>query len=122
MVSKVNSVEGFGNIVASPARQMSANYAIGNDGRIGLFCDEKDRSWCSSSAANDLVAITIEVSNSAYGDASGWPVSDAAYASLIKLCVDICKRNGIHKLEYTGTKDSHPTGFTDVEVTTRTGL
>ena len=101
----VCSVEDFGNIVASPAREMSANYAIGNDGRIGLFCDEKDRSWCSSSAANDLVAITIEVSNSAYGDASGWPVSDVAYNSLIKLCVDICKRNGIPKLEYTGTKD-----------------
>lgn len=101
----VLSVEGFGNIVASPSRQMSANYAIGNDGRIGLFCEEKDRSWCSSSAWNDNRAITIEVSNSAYGDASGWPVSDAAYNSLIKLCVDICKRNGIKKLEFTGNKD-----------------
>ena len=101
----VCSVEDFGNIVASPAREMSANYAIGNDGRIGLFCPESDRSWCSSSPWNDHRAITIEVSNSAYGDASGWPVSDAAYNSLIKLCVDICKRNGIPKLEYTGTKD-----------------
>ena len=101
----VCSVEDFGNIVASPAREMSANYAIGNDGRIGLFCPESDRSWCSSSPWNDHRAITIEVSNSAYGDASGWPVSDTAYNSLIKLCVDICKRNGIPKLEYTGTKD-----------------
>lgn len=98
----VLSVEQFGNIVAPTSRQMSANYCIGNDGRIGLFCPESDRSWCSSSAWNDNRAITIEVSNSAYGDASGWPVSDAAYASLIKLCVDICKRNGIKKLEFTG--------------------
>lgn len=37
----VGSVESFGEIVASPARQMSANYAIGNDGRIGLYCEEK---------------------------------------------------------------------------------
>lgn len=101
----VNSVEGFGNIVASTARGMSANYAIGNDGRIGLFCPECDRSWCSSSPLNDHRSVTIEVSNSAYGDETGWPVSDAAYASLIKLCVDICKRNGIAKLVFTGDKE-----------------
>ena len=101
----INSVEGFGNIVASPAREMSANYAIGNDGRIGLFCPEGDRSWCSSSPWNDHRAITIEVSNSAYGDSTGWPISDAAYNSLIKLCVDICKRNGIPKLVFTGDKN-----------------
>ena len=101
----VMSVEQFGNVVANPARQMSANYAIGNDGRIGLFCEEKDRSWCSSSPWNDHRAITIEVSNSAYGDASGWPIGEAAYNSLIKLCVDICKRNGIKKLAFTGGSD-----------------
>lgn len=101
----VASLEQFGDNVARPSREMSANYAIDNNGRIGLFCEEKDRSWCSSSSWNDNRAVTIEVSNSKYGDAYGWPVSDAAYASLIKLCVDICKRNGIKKLEYTGTKD-----------------
>ena len=101
----VCSLENFNNIVSKPSRQMSSNYAIGNDGRIGLFCEEKDRSWCSSSEWNDNRAITIEVSNSAYGDASGWPISDAAYKSLINLCVDICKRNGISKLEFTGDKN-----------------
>lgn len=99
----IMSVEEFGNLVANPSRQMSANYAIGNDGRIGLFCEEKDRSWCSSSAANDLVSITIEVSNCATG--GDWPIGTAAYNSLIKLCVDICKRNNIKKLEFTGDKN-----------------
>lgn len=98
----VCSVEDFGNIVAPVARQMSANYAIGNDGRIGLFCPEGDRSWCSSSPENDHQAITIEVSNSSVG--GDWPIGDKAYQSLIKLCVDICKRNGIKKLEFNGTK------------------
>lgn len=96
----IMSVEQFGALVANPNRQMSANYAIGNDGRIGLFCPEGDRSWCSSSAWNDNRAITIEVSNSAVG--GDWSIGDKAYSSLIKLCVDICKRNGIKKLEFTG--------------------
>lgn len=97
----VCSVEDFGNIVAPTSRQMSANYAIGNDGRIGLFCPEADRSWCSSSPMNDHRAITIEVSNSSVG--GDWPIGTKAYNSLIKLCVDICKRNGIKKLYFDGT-------------------
>lgn len=101
----VCSIEQFGDIVANPAREMSANYGIGNDGRIILTCPESDRSWCSSSPWNDNRAITIEVSNSAYGDSSGWPIGNAAYNSLIKLCVDICKRNGIKKLNFTGDKN-----------------
>lgn len=96
----IMSVESFGALVANPSRQMSPNYAIGNDGRIGLYCPEGDRSWCSSSGAVDHHAVTIEVSNDVSGEP--WSISSAAYASLIKLCVDICKRNGIKKLEYTG--------------------
>ena len=99
----VNSIEKFANIVAAPSRQMSSNYGIGNDGRIVLTCPESDRSWCSSSPENDHQAITIEVSNS--DGAPNWPISTAAYNSLIKLCVDICKRNGIKKLEFTGNKN-----------------
>lgn len=99
------TLETFKNIVMSPSREMSANYAIDTYGHIGLFCPEGDRSWCSSSPWNDHRSVTIEVANSAYGDASGWPVSEASYKSLIKLCVDICKRNGIKKLEFTGDKN-----------------
>lgn len=99
----IMSVEEFGNLVANPGRQMSANYAIGNDGRIGLFCEEKDRSWCSSSPWNDHQSCTIEVSNCATG--GNWPIGTAAYNSLIKLCVDICKRNNIKKLEFTGNRN-----------------
>lgn len=101
----VGTLDTFKNIVMNPNRQMSANYAIDVIGKIGLFCPEADRSWCSSSQWNDNRAITIEVSNSAYGDASGWPISDASYKALIRLCVDICKRNGIPKLEFTGDKN-----------------
>ena len=99
----VASLESFGNIVTTPGREMSANYAIDKDARVGLFCDEKDRSWCSSSPWNDNRAVTIEVSNSSTG--GNWPISDKVYAKLIDLCVDICKRNGIPKLTYTGNKE-----------------
>ena len=94
------TVEQCGALFASPAREVSSNYGIGTDGRIALYVDEANRSWCSSSPANDNRAITIEVAND--GGEPNWHVSDKAMASLINLCVDICKRNGIKKLNYTG--------------------
>jgi len=96
----VLSVETCGNIFANPSRQASSNYAIGSDGRIAMYVEEKNRSWCSSSPANDHQAITIEVANCEYG--GQWRVSDYVLSRLIELCVDICKRNGIDRLNYTG--------------------
>ena len=101
------SVEACGNGFAQASRQASANYGIGTDGRIALYVDEKDRSWCSGSPDNDHRAVTIEVANS--GGSPTWPVSDKAYAALIDLCVDICQRNGIAKLNWTGNADGNLT-------------
>ena len=97
------SLQGFGATVAKSSRAMSANYAIDVKGNIGLFCDEANRSWCSSSPANDHRAITIEVANDG-GASTGWHVSDASMESLVNLCVDICQRNpGLAGgLNYTG--------------------
>ena len=94
------SIESCGNIFAKASRNASSNYGIGSDGRIGMYVEEKNRSWCSSSAANDNQAITIEVAND--GGAPNWHVSDKALASLIDLCTDICRRNGIARLNFTG--------------------
>lgn len=94
------TVETCGNIFASSAREASANYGIGSDGRVGLYVEEKNRSWASANRENDMMAVTIEVAND--GGAPDWHVSDVAIAKLIDLCVDICKRNGIKKLNYTG--------------------
>lgn len=89
------SVETLGNIFANPSRQASSNYGIGLDGRIGMYVEEKNRSWCSSSNANDQRAITIETaSDTTYP----YAVKDVVYKSLINLCVDICKRNGKTKM------------------------
>ena len=94
------SVETCGEIFSRPSRQASANYGIGSDGRIALYVDESRRSWASSNAANDQRAVTIEVANSSRG--GDWPVSAAAWNSLVTLCVDICRRNGIARLDWTG--------------------
>jgi N-acetyl-anhydromuramyl-L-alanine amidase AmpD len=94
------SLEGLGNGFANPARKASSNYGIDSNGRIGMFVEEHNRAWTSSNTANDDVAITIEVANSK--GAPNWEVSDKAYEALIALCVDICKRNNIKELVYTG--------------------
>ena len=94
------SVEACGNVFASKSRKASSNYGVGTDGRIALYVDESNRAWTSSSSSNDSQAVTIEVAND--GGAPNWHVSDKALAATINLCVDICKRNGIEKLNYTG--------------------
>lgn len=94
------SIEVCGNIFANKSRQASSNYGIGSDGRIGMYVEEKHRAWTSSNRTNDNQAITIEVAND--GGAPNWHVSDKALSALIDLCVDICKRNGIKELNYTG--------------------
>ena len=99
------TVEQCGNVFAPSSRKASSNYGIDGNGRIGLYVEEKNRSWATSSRAIDSRAITIEVANSVAG--GNWPVSDKAMASLINLCVDICKRNGIKKLNYTGDKNGN---------------
>lgn len=97
------SVESCGRLFADRSREASSNYGIGSDGRIGLYVEECNRSWCTSSSSNDNRAITIEVANNGGAD-QGWPVSDAAYNSLIALLVDICQRNGIKKLLWKADK------------------
>lgn len=101
------SVEALGEVFAPTSRQASSNYGIGPDGRIGMYVEEKDRSWCSSNGANDNRAITIEVASDT---ASPYKVTDAAFNSLIKLLADICKRNNIKSLKWKADKNliGHP--------------
>lgn len=94
------SVYTLGEIFAPRSRQASSNYGVDLEGRIGMYCSESNRSWCSSSSWADNRAITIEVSN--YSDGS---VSAIGWQRLVELMVDICKRNGITDFRYTGTTD-----------------
>ena len=101
------TLEGLGNGFAQPSRQASSNYGIDSNGRIGVFVEEEYRAWTSSNRDNDNVAVTIEVSNST--GSPNWEVSAKAMDALIKLCVDICKRNGIKELNFTGNKNGNLT-------------
>jgi hypothetical protein len=94
------SIETCGNVFLNPNRQASSNYGIGSDGRIACYVDEENHPWTSANWDNDDRAITIEVANSETG--GDWSISQEAYASLIRLCADICNRYGIYPY-YDGT-------------------
>ena len=96
------TVQSLGNVFAPASRQASSNYGIGLDGAVGMYVDEGNRSWCSSSNANDQRAVTIECASDTTAPYAFRPV---VYDRLIELCVDICKRNGKTKLIWIDNKD-----------------
>lgn len=95
------SVETLGNMFSKTSREVSCQYGIGSDGRVGMYVEEKNRSWCSSSNANDQRAITIECASDA---TAPYAFNDAVYQKLVDLCTDICKRYGKTKLLWLGDK------------------
>lgn len=96
------SLESCGNLFSRSSTQASSNYGIDDNGKIAMYVEEKDRSWCTSSRNVDNRAITIEVASDSSGDCK---VTDAALQATIKLCVDICKRNNIEKLVWSNNRD-----------------
>lgn len=105
------TVERLGDIFAATSRKASSNYGVGKDGRIGMYVEEKDRSWCSggelsnggrTGKENDYRAVTIEVASDTFHP---YAVTDAALQATINLCADICRRNGIKKLVWSTSKD-----------------
>lgn len=96
------TAEGLGDWFAKSSTQASSNYGIDKNGRVGLYVEEKNRSWCSSSGANDQRAVTIECASDTK---EPYWMNDKVYQSLIKLCVDICRRNGKKKLIWFGDKN-----------------
>lgn len=96
------TAEGLGDWFAKSSTQASSNYGIDKDGRVGMYVEEKNRSWCSSSGANDQRAITIECASDT---SEPYAFRDIVYQRLIELCIDICKRNGKNKLIWFGDKD-----------------
>lgn len=95
------TAERLGEIFAKTSRRASSNYGVDKDGRIGLYVDENDRSWCSSSSSNDNRAVTIEVASDTLPP---YRVTDKAFNALIELCADICQRNGIKELKWKADK------------------
>lgn len=93
------SVESMGDWFAKSSTQASCNYGIGADGRVLLCVDEGNRSWCSSSNANDQRAVTIECASDSYDP---YAINDKVYRSLINLMADICRRNSKTKLLWFG--------------------
>ena len=101
------SLENLGTSFSNKDRRASSNYAIDSQGRVALYVEEQNRAWTSSSPENDHQAVTIEVANDELeGD---WHVSDATFNTLIELCADVCRRNGIDRLVFTGDETGNLT-------------
>ena len=96
------TAESLGALFADPDRRASSNYGIDKDGRVGMYCPESNRSWCSSNRDNDQRGITIECASSTKHP---YEMYDMVYATLIELCTDICRRNGKKKLIWFADKE-----------------
>lgn len=93
----------YNNGVRDPKNGASSNYGVGQDGRIGLYCYESNRSWCSSNRENDQRAVTVEVSSDS---TDPYAVNGTAYSAMLDLVEDICRRNGKKRLLWLGSKDA----------------
>ena len=96
------TAEGLGEWFAKTSTQASSNYGIDKDGRVGMYVEEKNRSWCSSSGENDKRAVTIECASDTR---EPYAFRDVVYQRLIELCTDICRRNGKSRLIWFGDKE-----------------
>ena len=96
------TVERLGDWFSKTSTKASSNYGIDRNGRVGLYVEEKDRSWCSSNAANDQRAVTIECASDTK---EPYEMNTTVFETLVKLCIDICERNGKKKLLWLGGKE-----------------
>lgn len=119
------STAGAESRMVDPNADVSTNYLVLSNGDIIGQVPEEERAWTSGSWAADAPAITIETQNAnrhvERGDDSNpksWPVTDAAYKSVIQLLADIAKRykwGGVGNSNLKGHRDfvqtSCPGGF-----------
>lgn len=96
------TIEALGAEFSKPSKNASSNYGIDKDGKIGMFVPEDSRSICSSSSDNDNRAVTIECASDM---TSPWAFRPVVYETLVKLCADICKRNGKTRLIWIAEKN-----------------
>lgn len=95
------TAEGLGEWFGRSSAQASSDYGIDKDGRVGMYVEEKKRSWCSSSRENDQRAVTIECASEKQ---EPYTMNEVVYDRLIDLCEDICRRNEKKKLLWLGDR------------------
>lgn len=86
-------------------RAASAHYGV-NGTAIGQYVDEKDTAWHCGNFSWNKKSIGIELANDG-GSSTNWHVADKTIETAIKLIADICKRNGIEYLTYTGNMNGN---------------
>ena len=92
------TVKQCGNVFKT--RAASAHYGV-NGKNIGCYVDEKDTAWHCGNFSYNQRSIGIELAND-QGASGKWHVSNKTIETAITLIADICKRNGIKEIKYTG--------------------
>ena len=92
------SVKGCAN--ALKGSRVSAHYGVSGK-NIGCYVDEADTAWHCGNFPYNQRSIGIELANDR-GASGNWHVSSTTIDTAIALIADICKRNNIKKLNYTG--------------------
>lgn len=97
------TVESLGNQFSKREKGASSNYGVDDKGGCGLYVEERDRSWCTSSSFVDNRAVTIEIASDA---THPYKMTDKAVDTVVRLMADICRRNGKKKLLWLKDKNT----------------
>lgn len=99
------SFDSIGQVFSQYGRGGSAHYGICED-RIDQYVREEDTAWHCGDWGGNCCTIGIECTNNV--GAPDWTISEGTFNTLVKLCADIAKRNGLGKLKF-GPYDVYPT-------------
>ena len=55
------SLQTLGNVFLPKSRKASSNYGVDDNGNVGMYVEEKNRSWCTSSAATTRIARSAPI-------------------------------------------------------------
>ena len=92
------TVKQCGNVFNS--RPASAHYGV-NGSAVGQYVKEADTAWHCGNYGYNQRSIGIELANDG-NSSNNWHVSAKTIDTAVKLIADICQRNGIDELNYTG--------------------
>lgn len=88
--------DGIARTFQNPNRSASAHYGVGRHQNVDQYVGERDIAWHCGNWNGNKTSVGIENVNKTGGP--DWLIDDATFNTLVELCRDIAKRNGLGKL------------------------